>query len=126
MGYLLLLRRNGAVRKLWLAQVVSELGDWLNLVALFQIIGKFSGKAEAGGLLIIIQMLPLMVFSPLAGIVADRFDRRYVMIVADLIRFAVVLGFLTINSPDRLWLLYLLAGIQFSVTAFFEPARAAL
>lgn len=109
-----------------MAQVVSELGDWLNLVALFQIIAASTPKAGAAGWVLIMQMIPWIIWSPLAGIVADRFDRRWVMIAADLIRAVLVLGFLAVDRPDRIWLLYLLAGTQFSVTAFFEPARSAL
>jgi MFS family permease len=125
-GYLNLLRNNKRVRQLWFAQIVSELGDWLNFVALIQIIKQFSGSAQASGLLIILQMMPLVIFSPFSGALADRFDRRKIMIVADLLRAGVVLGLLTIRRPDQLWLLYLLSAMQFSLTAFFEPARSAL
>jgi MFS family permease len=125
-GYWQLLRRNRSVRRLWFAQVVSELGDWLNFVAQLQIINRFSSSAQAAGLLIILQLMPLMIFSPISGIVADRFDRRVVLIAADLLRAVIVLGFLTIDRPEELWLLYVLAALQFSVTAFFEPARNAL
>jgi MFS family permease len=125
-GYLGLLKRNRAVRQVWLAQIVSELGDWLNFVALMQIIKQFSGTAQASGLLIILQMMPLVVFSPFSGALADKFDRRKIMIVCDLLRAVIVLGLLTINRPEQLWLLYLLSAMQFSLTAFFEPARGAL
>jgi len=125
-GYLNLLRNNKRVRQLWFAQIVSELGDWLNFVALIQIIKQFSGSAQASGLLIILQMMPLVIFSPFSGALADRFDRRKIMITADLLRAGVVLGLLTIHKADQLWLLYLLSAMQFSLTAFFEPARSAL
>lgn len=125
-GYWQLLKQNKRVRLLWSAQVVSELGDWLNFVALMQLISKFSTSAQASGLLIILQMMPMVVFSPVAGMVADRFDRKHVMIIADLLRAGIVAGFLTIDSADELWLLYLLSALQFSLTSFFEPARSAL
>ncbi|HMV98919.1 MAG TPA: MFS transporter [Acidobacteriota bacterium] len=125
-GYLDLLRRNPKVRRLWMAQVVSELGDWLNFVALVQIINHFTPNAQAIGWLIVIQMIPMVVVGPFAGIIADRFNRCGVMIVADLVRAAIVLGYLTIDRPEELWRVYVLAALQFSVTAFFEPARAAL
>ncbi|MBI4854989.1 MAG: MFS transporter [Acidobacteria bacterium] len=125
-GYWKLLRYNASFRKVWLSQIVSELGDWLNFVALVQIIKTFSGQAQDTGWLVILQMLPMFLLSPFAGMVADRFDRRKVMIACDLIRFVVVLGLLTIRHPNQLWLLYVLSTLQFSVTAFFEPARAAI
>lgn len=125
-GYYRLLKENGRVRRLWLAQVVSELGDWLSFVALMQLITRYSGKAQAGGLLVIIEMLPMIVLSPVTGVVADRFDRRKILIATDIIRFFIPLGFLLVDRPERLWLVYVLSGLQFSVTAFFEPARAAV
>ncbi|MFT3893998.1 MAG: MFS transporter [Anaerolineales bacterium] len=57
---------------------------------------------------------------------ADRFDRRKVLILSDVLRAVIVLGFLLVDRPERLWLLYVLTVLQFSVSAFFEPARAAL
>lgn len=125
-GYYRLLKDNSSVRRLWLAQVISELGDWLSFVALMQLITKYSGKAQAGGLLVIIEMLPMIVLSPVTGVVADRFDRRKILIATDVIRFFIPLGFLLVDRPERLWLVYVLSGLQFSVTAFFEPARAAV
>jgi MFS family permease len=125
-GYLDLLKNNKNFRNVWLSQIVSELGDWLNFVALVQIIKSFSTQAQDTGWLVILQMLPMFILSPIAGVFADKFDRRKVMIICDLIRFVVVLGLLTIHHPSQLWLLYVLSTLQFSVTAFFEPARAAI
>jgi MFS family permease len=61
-----------------------------------------------------------------AGVVADRFDRRTVIILSDVLRAAIVLCFLLVDRPERLWLLYVLTVLQFSVSSFFEPARAAI
>jgi MFS family permease len=63
---------------------------------------------------------------PVAGVVADRFDRRNVLVLSDVLRAGIVLCFLLVDRPERLWLLYVLTVLQFSVSAFFEPARAAL
>ena len=62
----------------------------------------------------------------MAGVIADRFDRRKVLILSDVLRAGIVSCFLLINGPGDLWLLYVLTIMQFSVSAFFEPARAAL
>jgi MFS family permease len=125
-GYLGLLRRNPRVRRVWLAQVVSELGDWLNLVALLQVLARHAPGAQAAGWLLIIQTSPQVVLSPLSGWLVDRFDRRSVMIAADLCRAVVVLGYLLVDAPSRIPLLYALAAVHFSFTSFFEPARSAL
>ncbi len=125
-GFLQLIRANPAFRRVWSAQIVSEIGDWLNYAALMQLIHRYTPGAEGAGWLIILQMLMFPLLSPIAGVVADRFDRRTVMIITDLSRMVVVLGFLFVDGPSKLWLLYGLAGVQASLVAFFEPARQAL
>ena len=62
----------------------------------------------------------------MAGVVADRFDRRKVLVLSDVLRAGIVICFLLVDRPERLWLLYVLTVLQFSISAFFEPARAAL
>ena len=126
MSYYRLLQRNPQFRRVWFSQVVSELGDWCNFVALLQVIARFSMKAQTMGLLLIIQALPFVLLSPLAGFLADRFDRRKVMIFSDLGRALIVLGFIFIDDPKWFWILYVLAALQFSLASFFEPARSAL
>ncbi|MCS7078550.1 MAG: MFS transporter [Chloracidobacterium sp.] len=125
-GYIELLRRNSRFRRIWSAQIVSELGDWLNYAALMQLARQYGGGAEVAAVIIAIELLPFPLWSPVAGMVADRFNRRHVMMAADLLRAIIVLGFLLIDRPERLWLIYVLSALQFSLAAFFEPARQAL
>ncbi|MEX1025220.1 MAG: MFS transporter [Planctomycetota bacterium] len=118
-------------RRLWLAQVVSQGGDWLNHIALLVLIGRLGGeRAAAGvgflfGLEIVLRMLPTTFMGPIAGGVADRFPRRTLMIGADLVRACVVLGFLLVRDADDLWLLYTLSVAQMSVALFFDASRSA-
>jgi MFS family permease len=113
-------------RALWLAQVISLTGDWFNTIASVIIVNRYSASGLAVGGLFIARALPPFLLSPIAGVVADRFDRRKVLILSDVLRAGIVLCFLLVDRPERLWLLYLLTVLQFSVSAFFEPARAAL
>jgi MFS family permease len=113
-------------RALWLAQVISLTGDWFNTIASVIIVNRYSDSGLAVGGLFIARALPPFLLGPVAGVVADRFDRRNVLILSDVLRAAIVLGFLLVDRPEHLWLLYILTVLQFSVSAFFEPARAAL
>ncbi len=124
-GYLELLRRNHDFRQLWLGQVVSQLGDWFNTIALYTLILQLTGSGRAIGLLLVARFLPSVVLSPVAGVVADRFDRRKVMIVSDAGRAVVVLGFMFVRSAEQLWLLYALTVLQLGLSTFFEPAKTA-
>jgi predicted MFS family arabinose efflux permease len=125
-GYIRLLKQNPAFRNLWYGQVVSELGDWLNSIAIYALILKLSdsGMAMAGAMMA--KLLPIVLVSPIAGVVVDRVSRKNVMIVSDLLRCIVVLGFLLVEDQNTLWLVYALVIIEISLSGFFEPARSAI
>jgi MFS family permease len=125
-GYLDLVRRNPAFRRLWLGQVVSLLGDWFGLIASATLVARLTGSGLAVGGLFVARMLPPFLVSPVAGVLADRLDRRDLLIVADLLRAVIVLGFLLVREPGDVWLLYALTAIQLAVGGVFFPARNAL
>ncbi len=77
-GYLELLRRNPAFRRIWLGGVVSLMGDWFTAIALFSMTLELTGKAEALGLVLIARFIPTVLFGAMAGVVADRLPRRSV------------------------------------------------
>ena len=125
-AYLALLQRRPAFRSLWLAQVVSMAGDWFNAVATVVLINRYANSGLAVSLLFLARYVPPFFAGPLAGVLADRFDRKAILIASDLLRAGIVLGFLAVDGPERVWLVYLLTTAQFVVSAFFEPARSAL
>jgi MFS family permease len=124
-GYLELLRRNRNFRQLWLGQVVSQMGDWFDTIALYTIVLNLTGSGRAVSLVLVARFLPSVVMGPASGVIADRFSRRSIMIMADVGRAAVVLGFLLVRSREQLWLVYVLTVIQLVFSTFFEPARTA-
>ncbi len=125
-GYIELLRGNRDFRQVWLGQVVSQMGDWFNTIALYTIILNLTGSGSAVGLLLVARFLPSFVFGSLSGVVADRFSRRTIMIVSDLLRAVVVLGFLFVRRADQLWIIYSLTVLQLGLSTFFEPAKTAV
>jgi MFS family permease len=124
-GYMELLRRNRGFRLLWLGQVVSQLGDWFDTIAVMTIVLRLTGSGRAVGLIFVTRFLPSVVISPLSGVIADRFNRRKIMIASDLIRAFVVLGFLFVRRPDQVWMIYALTVLQLTFSTFFEPAKSA-
>ncbi len=124
-GYGELLRGNRSFRFLWLGQVVSQMGDWFDMIAVYTITLRLTGSSRSVALIMVARFLPSVVMGPLSGVVADRFSRRSIMITADLSRAIVVLGFLFIRRPDQMWLVYVLTVLQLAFSAFFEPAKTA-
>ncbi len=125
-SYIDLIRDNRNYRYLWLSQVISLLGDWFNLIASASLVANLSGSGLAIGGLFLARLLPPFLLGPLAGVMADRFDRRKILITSDLLRTLVVLNFLFVQTGREVWLLYVLTVLQLSISAFFEPTRAAL
>ena len=125
-GFGALLRGNRDVRLLWGGTVVSLFGDWFNTLALYRLVLDLTGSETALGGVFLTKLLPLALASPIAGVLADRLDRRRLMIGADLLRAAIVLGFLFVRDADDLWLLYALAAAQIAVSAAFTPAKNAV
>ena len=124
--YLTFLRANPRYRFLWYGAIVSQFGDWFNLIASAALVARLTDAGTAISYLFLARFLPLFLVSPIAGSLADRFDRRWLMIVSDLLRAVTVLGFLLVRDAGDIWLLYLLTVVQFSLSALFNPARSAL
>lgn len=123
--YIHLLRKNKNYRRLWAAQAISNFGDWFGLLALYALIGTYSDSEFLLGLIIVVKMLSLAVFSPLAGYITDRFNRRKLMILCDILRAIAVLGILFVQTESMLWLAFVLTSFQMMISAIFEPAKTA-
>jgi MFS family permease len=123
-----LLAGNADFRRLWTGQVVSEVGDWLNNIAVLALAIELAGPSSVGlaiAVYAIARHLPLFVFGPFAGVVVDRADRRRVMIAADLARAFLALGFLLAARFESLAVIYAVGAALFSVSAFFNAAKRA-
>jgi len=118
-----LLRRNTALRRLTVARVVSFVGDSLSLVALMLHVAATSGEAIAVAALLLVGDFVPSLFAPLAGAIGDRFDRRKVMIVCELVQGAALLAIALTLPP--LPLLLLLVGVRAVAGQVFQPASRA-
>ncbi|MDH4317377.1 MAG: MFS transporter, partial [Desulfobulbaceae bacterium] len=124
-SYLRLLSDNPQYRRLWLASVISQLGNWFNYIAIFVLLTKLTGSGHAVSWFLIAKFIPTTVLGPLAGVLADRISRKTILIYCDASRVFIVLGYLLIDDVDKIWLIYLLALIQESIWTFYDPARRA-
>jgi MFS family permease len=117
-------QRNFAL--LWAGGLISMMGDWLLFIALPFYIYDLTGSTLATGGMFIAETLPILLFGSIGGVFADRWDRKKTMIVADLLRAALLLLLLVVRSPEWLWAIYLVVFVQSSVGQFFNPAKGAL
>jgi len=125
-SYARLLGGNRNFRRLWMAQIVSEIGDWFYTLSIYTLLLQLTGHASSVALALVLQVLPQTLVGPTAGVVNDRLRRKQVMIAADLIRFVVVLAMLLVRSRSMVGLVYPLLLAETVMAAFFEPARSAV
>src|SRR5216117_850571 len=102
-AYFQLLRENANFRRLWLAQIVSEIGDWFYTLAIYSLLLQLTGRAGSVALALVLQVLPQTFVGPAAGVLNDRVRRKHVMIIADLARFGIVLSMLFVRSRSTVW-----------------------
>ncbi|HYL72939.1 MAG TPA: MFS transporter [Bryobacteraceae bacterium] len=124
--FLQLLKSNRNYRYTWSGQVVSEIGDHFNNVAVFSLAlaNTRSGMVVTGVMLA--RAIPAVMAGPLAGVVLDRLDRKQIMIASDLIRAVVALGFILAAGRQDTWLLYLLSALLMFASPFFTSGRSAI
>src|SRR3981189_3908116 len=125
-AYWRLLRGNRNFRRLWLAQIVSEIGDWFYTLSIYPLLLQLTGHAGSVALALVLQVLPQTLAGPTAGVVNDRLRRKHVMIASDIGRTLIVLCMLLIRSKEMVWLIYPLLMAETLLVAFFEPARSAV
>jgi len=115
--------RNPRYFPLWLGQIVSNLGDTLNYVALVVLVFRLSQSGLAVSALVLTEIVPTVLLGPVAGVVIDRFDRQRVLIVVDSLRAVLVLA---LALTHVLWGVYLLAALLAVGSTLFNPALQAV
>ncbi len=124
-GYVALLREEGDFRRVFLAQIISLGGDWFALIPLLTLLERLTGGGLWGGLVLAVDTAAFAVLAPYAGTVADRFDRRRTMVVADFASAAMVLLLLLVRSESTAWVALVAIGGVAIAKSFFTPASSA-
>ena len=114
--------RKRAFVLLWSAQLVSTIGDALTSLAAGIIVYRLTGSALSVGLMLMATAVPTLIFGLIAGVVVDRFDRKTIMVTADLTRLVIVASIPFLVHIHIAWL-YVMVMLSASVTQFFSPAN---
>ena len=121
-----LLRSNRNYRRLWTGQIVSEIGDHFNNIAVLSLALAHTHSGMSAALVMIARAISAVMAGPIAGVLLDRMDRRKVMIASDLTRAVIALGFiLSISHPDN-WLIYACSALLMFASPFFTSGRSAI
>jgi MFS family permease len=121
-----LLRQNRNYRYTWFGQIVSEVGDHFNTIAVFSLALQNTGSGFVVSGILLARAVSMIVGGPIAGVLLDRMDRKRVMLASDLLRGGVALLFVLAVEPSRTWSLYLLSGLLMFFSPFFTSGRTAI
>jgi MFS family permease len=111
---------------MWSGQIVSEVGDHYNNVAVFALALANTGSGLVVAGILISRAICAVLAGPIAGVLLDRMDRKRIMIISDLVRAVVAVIFILGIPVGRTWLLYLLSGILMFASPFFSSGRASI
>jgi MFS family permease len=115
------IRRNRNLRLLFLAEVVSYLGDWFTFVALSGLVDDETHSRFLVSVLLVVYSLPTFLVAPLAGAMADRFDRRKILIVVSLLQCGGALMMLAANG-SHIWIAFVSQSIVSGLSSFVRPS----
>ncbi len=116
---------NGSFSALWVGQLISLFGDRVNQLALIAFVFEITDSPAAVALTFLVSTIPNLLFSPVAGTFVDRWDRKQVLVVSDILRAALVL-LVPVAVLIDVWLAYPLVFLVTTVSIFFRPARVSI
>jgi MFS family permease len=111
---------------LWVGQNISMVGDWVLFVALPFYIYVLTGSTLATGIMFIVQTLPRLFLGSVAGVFVDRWNRKYTMVIVNLIQALILVPLFLVHSNNLIWIIYLSAFADSLVSQFFNPAQTAI
>jgi MFS family permease len=124
--FLELLHRNRNYRYTWIGQIVSEIGDNFNNIAVFALAMALTHSGMVVACVLLARAVPAISIGPFAGVLLDRFDRKRLMIASDLVRALVALGFILALTTHRIWVLYAFSALLMAASPFFSAGRSSI
>jgi len=124
-GYIEFFSSNAKYRRLWAATVISLLGEWFNTIALFLLILEYSGSEFLLGILFSVRMILFGISQPINGLLADRLNRKSLMLWSNIVQIFLALTFLMVDGPEDMWWLISVSGIMMLVHGIYVTAERA-
>ncbi len=125
-AFLALLQSNRNYRYTWFGQIVSEVGDHFNNIAVFSLVLARTGSGMAVSLVLLARGVAILAGGPIAGVALDRYDRKQIMIASDVFRAVIAVSFGFSLVYPATWLLYVLSALLFLASPFFTAGRSSI
>ena len=124
-GYIEFFSSNPKYRRLWAASVISLLGEWFNTIALFILILEYSGSQFLLGILFAVRMFLFGISQPINGLLADRMNRKSLMLWSNILQIGLALSFLFVNGEEDMWWLISVSGLMMLLHGVYATAERA-
>jgi MFS family permease len=124
-GYIDFFIRNSKFRRFWFASVISWIGEWFNTIALFFLILEYSGSELLLGVLFSVRMALFAVSQPIIGVLADRMNRKKLMIASNLLQIGLALSFLLVDGEEDMWWMIGISGLMMLLHGVYVTAERA-
>lgn len=118
--------REPAFARVWIAGLVSETGDWLLRIALPVFVLQLTGSPLVTATILVLEVVPILLCGPLAGVLADRWNRCRTIVLGSVVQAVLLLPLLAVTSSDRLWIVYCVTAAESALAALVEPTKNAL
>jgi MFS family permease len=118
--------RDPGFRRLWVAGLISDTGDWLLLVSLPILVYEYTGSTIGTAAVFLLELAPPVLLAPVAARFADGFDRRVTLIAISAAQAALLAPLLLVHGPEQLPLLYAVVVVQSALASVFDPTKNAL
>jgi MFS family permease len=118
--------KSQSFRRLWFAGLISDTGDWLLLVSLPILVYRYTGSTLGTSVVFLVELVPPVLLAPLAGSIADRFDRRRTLMLVSAAQAAALMPLLLVHGRAGLPIVYLVVIAQAALASVFDPTKSAL
>ena len=118
--------RSPDFRRLWLAGLISDTGDWLLLASLPILAYLYTGSTLGTAVAFLIELAPPVLLAPVTGFIADRFDRRKTMMAVNLAQAFALLPLMFVHGKNELPIVYAVIAVQAGLASLFDPTKNAL
>lgn len=103
---------------------ISGIGDWFHSIAVFSLLMHLSNTSMALGITMALRVLPHLLFGPVGGLLADRFSKKKILVMCDLVQALAAFSLVFVSTADDIWMIYVSTFILMSATAIQMPTRA--
>ena len=124
-GYIEFFSSNPKYRRLWAASVISLLGEWFNTIALFILILEYSESQFLLGILFAVRMFLFGISQPINGLLADRMNRKSLMLWSNILQIGLALSFLFVDGEEDMWWLISVSGLMMLLHGVYATAERA-